>query len=398
MQTGQRLEFSFKVQSADFVVEELVNVHPDEKGRYSLYRVRKQEITTDAMLREMARWMRKPIHYFRHAGMKDRYAVCYQHVSVKGDGPEEINAPSFTALRIGYLDRHLKPTDIAGNRFRLILRDLRMEEYPVLERNVNEVTRWGAPNYFDDQRFASQKDPKRAFGFFLFRRQFEEALRVYATEILPESGHLPAKTAREINENWGNWLRITARIRRPAALKKAFAYLQEHPADFQGAVYRLPLVDLRMMVSAAQAFLWNEMVIRYLEHHVPPDRQIWIPGAWNRYVFYRSLSGEERDEWQNLQIPMPHANFQGPAAEWDAIFLDVLERHNLDRNHLYLPGLRKIFLGEFSRPLLVFPRDVQLEKPQPDPLAPGKFMVQLSFRLPRGSYATIIVKRLQIRE
>jgi len=47
-----------------------------------------------------------------------------------------------------------------------------------------------------------------------------------------------------------------------------------------------------------------------------------------------------------------------------------------------------------KRALLLFPQDIALSADKPDELFPGQRRLTLSFVLPRGSYATLLVKAL----
>jgi tRNA pseudouridine13 synthase len=53
-----------------------------------------------------------------------------------------------------------------------------------------------------------------------------------------------------------------------------------------------------------------------------------------------------------------------------------------------------IFFKPYTRLGLVIPKRLQLSRPEPDELHKGKQKLELTFELPPGSYATILVRRL----
>ena len=55
---------------------------------------------------------------------------------------------------------------------------------------------------------------------------------------------------------------------------------------------------------------------------------------------------------------------------------------------------RRIFFSKGERKLLLFPQNLKAEAAEIDELNEGKRKITLSFELSKGSYATIIIKRL----
>jgi tRNA pseudouridine13 synthase len=58
-----------------------------------------------------------------------------------------------------------------------------------------------------------------------------------------------------------------------------------------------------------------------------------------------------------------------------------------------LKGFRKLFFSKGERAALCLPADLKDEAGE-DELQPGLRKLVLSFELPRGSYATLLVKRI----
>ena len=70
----------------------------------------------------------------------------------------------------------------------------------------------------------------------------------------------------------------------------------------------------------------------------------------------------------------------------------MLAEEGLGLGDLKARILKKAYLSRTKRALLLFPEDAITGKVTPDERFPGRSQVTLSFTLPRGSYATLVVK------
>jgi tRNA pseudouridine13 synthase len=80
----------------------------------------------------------------------------------------------------------------------------------------------------------------------------------------------------------------------------------------------------------------------------------------------------------------------GPLGE---VVRDVLQPFDLEWNNLRVKHLKDVFLSKGSRPGLIFPRDMESTL-RDDELHPRRKAIHLAFSLGKGSYATILVKRV----
>jgi tRNA pseudouridine13 synthase len=75
------------------------------------------------------------------------------------------------------------------------------------------------------------------------------------------------------------------------------------------------------------------------------------------------------------------------------IYDQVLGEEGLTTDQLKLKGLREMFFTRGDRPALCLPANLDY-RADTDETRPGKRKLQLAFELPRGSYATLVIKRL----
>jgi tRNA pseudouridine13 synthase len=141
----------------DFVVDEMLAFGADGEGEHVLLRVRKTSANTDWAAHRIASLVGVPPKAVGYAGLKDRHAVTTQWFSVHlGRLPE----PRWALLAeegLEVLEHHrhrrkLKRGGLAGNRFRIRLREVTGDLDQAMAR-VEILAARGVPNYFGPQRF-----------------------------------------------------------------------------------------------------------------------------------------------------------------------------------------------------------------------------------------------------
>ncbi len=146
-----------RLQPEDFEVHEELGFAASGQGEHVLLQVRKRLANTAWVARELARLAGVRHVDVGYAGLKDRNAVTTQWFTVPsrrrdpaswvGTGGEGYEVIAATAHA-----RKLPRGALAGNRFRIVLRDF-VGEAVQLERRVAVIAVAGVPNYFGPQRF-----------------------------------------------------------------------------------------------------------------------------------------------------------------------------------------------------------------------------------------------------
>ncbi len=145
-----------KAQPEDFEVEEIAKMEPAGSGDHCWVWIEKRDLTTPEAARRLAHAVRVDPRGIGWAGLKDRHAVTRQWLSIPGVTPDQVTETTVAGLRV--LDARPHPRKIrsgvlAGNRFRLLLREVDRAHLPLLREILQELMRRGAPNYFGGQRF-----------------------------------------------------------------------------------------------------------------------------------------------------------------------------------------------------------------------------------------------------
>ncbi len=140
----------------DFQVEEIPAYLPCGEGEHVLFEIEKRDLTTDQVVRELARRLRLSSGDIGTAGLKDRRAVARQWLSVPARAEAELARLDIPGVRLLQRGRHrnkLRTGHLIGNRFRVRLSGVDPALDAEVDRRCQELRRRGAPNYFGPQRF-----------------------------------------------------------------------------------------------------------------------------------------------------------------------------------------------------------------------------------------------------
>jgi tRNA pseudouridine13 synthase len=372
-----------KQKPEDFVVTELDRFDLVRTGPFALYRLIKWDIGTLEAVRNLGRNWNLSGAQISFGGLKDRHARTEQVISIRG-GPERNFEGS--AFRVEYLGRSRDPisrSSFHGNRFEITVRDL--ERIPDLE----PLRRFGVPNYFDDQRFGSIRGTGGDFiGRALVRGDYEGALKLAIASPSGQDRKAERELRTRLRDRWGDWSGLAKEL--PPSTERSVAhFLADRPGAF-GFAFELLDQNLRILyLSAYQSWLWNRTLAEIVRKLPDPYEVEYAAG---RHVFYRSLRPEEQDRLAELTIPLitPAQKFEGDTA---GIVASLLREEAIEQRQFRLKKLAKTFFGKGQRDAVVAPSGLTSSSGD-DELHRGRRRLTLAFELPRGSYATILLKRL----
>jgi tRNA pseudouridine13 synthase len=383
-----------KQHPEDFRVEELTDRVPGNVGPFGFYRLDKRGWDTLDALQAIRRRWRIEFRRISYGGLKDRHAETVQYFTIL-HGPKR--NLTHHGVKVSYCGQVLEPyssRDVRANGFRITLRDLQPREIAVSQEDLEEVRTQGVPNYFDDQRFGSVSEP----GLFVARSmvlgRYEEALRLALAASYAHDQAAQKEEKAILSTHWGDWKTCKGLLPRGHA-RSLVDYLVGHPADFRGAVSRLRPDLLSLYLSAYQSHLWNRLLVCYIQRLCSPEQIVLARFRLGELPMHRRLTEAQFTELSRLQLPLPSARLKmAPSDSRRALVEAVLSEEGPQLNDLKLKGLRKPFFSKGERPALYLPRDLGYEA-SPDERHPQRSKLLLSFELPRGSYATLIVKRIQ---
>jgi len=423
---------------ADFRVRELEAVDPEpldadpEVYRHLLVRATLRDWDTSDFAGELSDRLGASRGRVAWAGTKDKRAHTTQLLSIEGVGPGDLpgvdgapgnggppGIPGADLEPVGRFGRRLRFGDLAGNAFEITVAD---PDAPERAGDVTEQLRAFAgsddgrerdgevavPNYFGQQRFGSLRPVTHEVGLAVLREDWQGAVMAYVAnpgEDEPED----TRRARAYAEETGDWRGTLDRMPNRMGHERAMLHAlverdagdggdgDADAADFRAALDAVPESLQRMFVHAAQSFVFNRILSERLERGLPFGRA--VEGDVVCFVEERGgLAVPDPDRTQrvtgdrvravNRHVERGRAFVTAPLVGTDTTLGEgepgtieraVLSDLDLDPADFDLP---EPFGSTGTRRAIRVSTDLDVGT---DPL-------RFSFSLPKGSYATVLLR------
>ena len=361
----------------DFMVEEITpggkileignsNCPGDQTwGEYTHFVLQKYNWDTLRATKEISRRLRISNKRLGFAGTKDKKALTTQRVSVWNipmDKLAEVEIKDMILKDFGYDDRPIKLGDLFGNRFTITIRDIDLKKDEILERikKISNELNAGFPNFFGLQRFGSRRPITHLVGKEIIKGNLEDAVMIYLA-LVYEGESEEARNARSFLAETKDFKASLRKFPKFLSYESAMInHLVQHPSGYRGALNQLPMGLRTMFVHAYQAYIFNKTLSRYIKKGIPVEK---LP-----------LVGYETE-------------------------IDEITSKTLDEEGITPEDFRAISMASLSSrgeyrdcwvPIQEFKAlDLDIEK---DELNEGKNKLKLRFSLPKGSYATVLLR------
>lgn len=328
-----------KQQVSDFRVDEDLGFEPSGAGEHLYLQLRKRDISTTELARRLAQCAGVSDRDVGYSGMKDRRGECSQWFSIRLESGREnalaaLESDAVQVLKTRRNHRKLRVGSHRANHFQLLLRDCRGHKKE-FERQLEIVRERGVPNYFGPQRFGRQLS------------NLEQVREMFAADAGATASGPRGRSKRG------------------------------------------------MLYSAARSYLFNELLSVRL-----------AAGNWARYVpgDVLNLDGTNRyftvaeDDWDDtlrqrletfdIHITGPLAGSINPPDKYLTVAAAAdIERAVLEEFPRLVTGLQDHGVQAGRRALRFCVRDLEWHWPAEDQLA-------LQFVLPRGAYATSLLREV----
>ena len=227
----------------------------------------------------------------------------------------------------------------------------------------------------------------------MIAEDYEQALKLALTAPYEHDRGEIKRLKEMLRKEWGNWPTLKEHLPR-GHVRSVVNYLCDHPQDFRGAFACLHMELKTLYLSAYQSYLWNRCLTRWLELHCRPEQLFEVSLRIGPVWFFRGLSQAQRQALHSLQIPFLSARLKLTEDHpLKPIIDDVLAAEKITLRQLKLRHFRKPFFSRGERPAVFFPQDLRYQLGD-DELNAGKRKLYLEFVLPRGCYATMLIKRI----
>lgn len=372
----------------DFIVTE-INSREPTSGPFALYRLSKRSIGTLEAIQILQRSWNIAPQSCHHAGLKDRHADTQQLITIRNGPRAEFSQETFLAEYLGQTPTPIEASDIVGNEFEIVLRSLSDADVASIESRATNIGTAGYPNYFDQQRFGSLGPSLEFIAAKWCQKDYEQATWLALAE---HNGHDDAEEREQkqiLRDNWGQWIECKQLLSR-SHRRSVITYLCDHPDKFRKA-FALINGDLRgIYLSAFQSAVWNRMLAATLENtasnEATPAAMISIGDAELPFPQTVSVSADTQ-----LQLPSARCKSLSTAAR--ALCDAALKPYQMTLADMKVSFPRDRWFSRAQRNCVIVPENLKTSA-APDDHYSGRQKMELTFTLPRGCYATMLVKLL----
>ncbi len=381
-----------KVKPEDFIVKEFADFKLKPDGKNFLYLLEKTNWNTLDAIRLIAKKNQVNPSKINYCGKKDRYAKTIQYVTCGQRLKNENINENIKISLLGRTDNLASPAKITKNQFIIKIRDINLNKIEELKYRIREVEQCGFPNYFGDQRFGSYDKNLGFFAEKFLKAQYNGALKSLLCSIHSEDDKATKDRKRLFFEKWGDFksLKDYAKTRLE---RDIFQILSAKPKAFLEAVHSYPIEEISMAFSAYQSYLWNNMLAKVIEDF-GFNKKIPIKG-W-QYPIYINISKEKLSLLKKIIIPTPGIKPVFYDEYIEKVYDAVIKEEKLYQARFSLRKYRKVIIKSFPRSALVIPEGLTILKEEKDDIYRDKVAITISFSLPKGSYATVLIKSLEV--
>lgn len=381
-----------KVRPTDFkVTERLLPEVLESSGPHRLYRVRKEKLTSMEAATELANLVGVTPADICMAGLKDRQGVTTQYMSLERGPSVSVQQKTLGIQTVGWTAAPLDSSASLGNEFGIVVRDLDGSDCDRVRASLDPVREHGLPNYFDEQRFGNLRHGQGWIVLDLIKGDVSGALQRLIASASPYEPPARRSLKDALWRSWGNWSACRSIAGKLGRYHSVFEHLKRFPDDLAGAFGRVGTRERLIHLYAFQSHLWNRALALWIDENCP-DR-FGLSGIEGRLRFPKF--GLALPEHWHESLVLPGERLDGVEdPEQRALFERVLESMGLRPDDLQLPDVPGFQLKPEARPAIVRPMELRVRPAEQDNEFRGRKMLRLSFGLPRGAYATMVLRRL----
>ncbi|MBN2823723.1 MAG: tRNA pseudouridine(13) synthase TruD [Campylobacterales bacterium] len=151
-------DFHFNSCARDFIVEEIPLYPFSGEGEHLVLKIRKKDMTTWEMLDALASHLGIKKREIGYAGLKDKNAMTVQHISILKKYQERLESfehPQIKILESYVHNNKIRLGHLKGNRFFIRLKKVLGVQKDKIQSTLKWISTYGVPNYFGVQRFGN---------------------------------------------------------------------------------------------------------------------------------------------------------------------------------------------------------------------------------------------------
>src|SRR5262249_11190821 len=145
--------------------------------------------------------------------------------------------------------------------------------------------------------------------------------------------------------------------------------------------------------AAFQSHLWNQVLASLIRQLCREEQLVSHPIGGRAVPFFTNLDDEQQRQFATLSLPLPSARLHFDEGPLKSTYDRVMASGGLALRQVRVKYPRDSFFSKGERAATVRLDQLQ-NRFETDDLYEGRQKLVLGFNLPRGSYATILVKQI----
>lgn len=350
------------------------------------------------------------------AGIKDAKALTAQYITIENMPMEEIQKVKVKDINIrplGYFHDKLSPYYLLGNNFHITIKGIGHPKSTIKKRITKTVRELahigGVPNFFGHQRFGTTRPITHLVGKSLVKKNFKKAAMLFLAKP-SRYEHPESRRARKQLQTTQDFQQALKNFPKKLHYERLMLkHLAKKPNDYIGAFRRLPTKLQKLFPQAYQAYIFNKFLSRRIAEGIPLNRATvgdYIVNVersgLSMPMMYRTACTETLKETNDaikagkMRLAIPLVGFKQHPSKGDQgeIEKQILEEEGISPKNFKIKCMPEISAKGELRIAITPLNKFSLDKILHDEIAPSKYIVQTSFILYRGSYATIVLREL----
>ncbi|MBS7633372.1 tRNA pseudouridine(13) synthase TruD [Candidatus Bathyarchaeota archaeon] len=350
------------------------------------------------------------------AGIKDAKALTAQFITIEDISPDDVSKICLKDVKIhplGYVRNKLSSYYLLSNNFTITINGIRHAK-SMVQRQIEETVAefkaiGGVPNFFGHQRFGTIRPITHLVGKYLVKGEFRKAVMLFLAKP-SRNEHPESRKARQKLGSTQNFEKALEEFPKQLHYERVMLrHLAQKQNDFIGAFQKLPVKLQLLFLQAYQSYLFNRFLSARIKNglplndveigdHVVRIERSGLPSpTLQTQVSSETLSDiRRRVQEGKMKLALPLIGFRQKTSKG---FQGEIEQQILDDEGICPENFRIKKIPEISskgrlRLATVPLGNFSLKKILNDSADPRKKRAEISFALPRGAYATIVLREI----
>lgn len=356
----------------------------DELHKYPLYILEKNNIDSNHAILQIKKRFGIELKVI---GLKDAKANTKQYATTEQlkNTPRELRTNELLLALCGFTRKPLRKASLLGNEFTIIINDNQQLDVSVFESEIKNIA-----NFYGLQRFGSERSVTHLVGKEILRRNFRNAVEL----LLCYTSEYDSKMSREIREKCRdprNYPWLLKQLPRGMDIEYQLMSAIVKGKDVISALRAIPINMRRLFVQAYQAYIFNLCLSKALmnEENLLKGKKGDLcfetegPFIFGKIRKFNPISDSDSDAVPAIRLA--GYSFQAGEGRFEIITKDTMKEESVTARDFYIKEMQELSSQGGFRQAPLWCRDFSFI---------NETMLTLSFKLPKGSYATTLLREL----